>query len=507
MKLTDKELENRLARAVENETPNVLPKILLRIQQKKGQEKYMETSTPTQKPKGAKIVKWAAAVAALLVVAIGITMVSMFYKTDSLVYFDANPGIELRVNSSGKVLGAQPLNDEANLILDGMNLQNVDLNVAVNALIGSMVNHGYITETQNAVLVSVVSPNLEKGAALQTKVVDEVSGVLTSSSVHGAILGQTLVEDARLRELATQYNISVGKAALVDALVSQEPLLNFADIAALPISDIYLLISSKNANLEGVAQTGQASAGAYLPQEEAKAIALAHAGVQESDVLGYEIEFDYDDGRMVYEIEFNTQGAKFEYEIDATNGSIVEFKRKDTGGASAGSSSSGSGSSGGNSAFIGEAQAKTIALAHAGLAEADVTFVKFVQYEKKGVELYDMIFLSATHKYTYHINAITGEIIAHYTHQRDYSESYPPANSTPSGSASSGTYIGEEQAKNIAFAHAGVSASNVYELKIKLDHDHNRMVYEVEFSCAGIEYEYEIDAYTGEIIKWESDHD
>jgi Predicted membrane protein len=62
-----------------------------------------------------------------------------------------------------------------------------------------------------------------------------------------------------------------------------------------------------------------------------------------------------------------------------------------------------------------------------------------------------------------------------------------------------------EEAKAIAAGHAGFSVSDVSFSKAKLEKEHRLMVYEIEFYKDGMEYEYEINAETGEIIKYEVD--
>ena len=72
------------------------------------------------------------------------------HRVDSVIGIDVNPSIELSVNRNEKVLQANPLNEDAETILDDMNLKNVDLDIAVNALIGSMVRNGYLSELDNS---------------------------------------------------------------------------------------------------------------------------------------------------------------------------------------------------------------------------------------------------------------------------------------------------------------------------------------------------------------------
>lgn len=64
-----------------------------------------------------------------------------------------------------------------------------------------------------------------------------------------------------------------------------------------------------------------------------------------------------------------------------------------------------------------------------------------------------------------------------------------------------------EEAKNIAVSHAGFAVSDVSFSKTKLEKEHGMTVYEIEFYKDGMEYDYEINAETGEIIKSEVDRD
>ena len=64
-----------------------------------------------------------------------------------------------------------------------------------------------------------------------------------------------------------------------------------------------------------------------------------------------------------------------------------------------------------------------------------------------------------------------------------------------------------EEAKAVAVAHAGFSVQEVSFSKTKLEKEHRMLVYEIEFYKDSMEYEYEIDAETGEIIKYESGWD
>ena len=63
----------------------------------------------------------------------------------------------------------------------------------------------------------------------------------------------------------------------------------------------------------------------YITKDKAKAIALQHAGLNESEVRIKKVKLDYDDGRADYEIEFRKGRTEYEYKIDAVDGTILEF--------------------------------------------------------------------------------------------------------------------------------------------------------------------------------------
>ena len=75
---------------------------------------------------------------------------------------------------------------------------------------------------------------------------------------------------------------------------------------------------------------------------------------------------------------------------------------------------------------------------------------------------------------------------------------------TTSGTAAvkptAGAYIGNIKAESIALAHAKLQKNQIREFECKLDKEKGVVVYEVEFSYGGYEYEYEIDAYSGGIL-------
>lgn len=142
--------------------------------------------------------------------------------------------------------------------------------------------------------------------------------------------------------------------------------------------------------------------------------------------------------------------------------------------------------------------AKAIALADAGLTEEEVTFTKEKLDWDDGVAVYDIDFHTSDMEYEYEINAATGVIM-----DRSQEVFRNPGNQT--GNADS--LIGEDRAKEIAVDHAGFSVTEVFFTKIKLEEEHGRMEYEIEFYKDRIEYKFTIDASDGTILEYESEYD
>ena len=85
-------------------------------------------------------------------------------------------------------------------------------------------------------------------------------------------------------------------------------------------------------------------------------------------------------------------------------------------------------------------------------------------------------------------------------------ETLPFQNNTNTPEAAhSSSQIGEAQALQIALDHAGVQASEIAFSYVKPDLEDGRSVYDVEFYAGSMEYDYEIDASTGQILSFDYD--
>lgn len=266
-----------------------------------------------------------------------------------------------------------------------------------------------------------------------------------------------------------------------------------------------------------------------IGEESARNFAYVDAGVLPEDAENIRTEFDFDSGKFVYDIEFNANGTNYEYTVDSKSGSIIEkdsealpgYSESETAESKSEPVSASSQAKPAETAAkttqtgdIGVAKAKEIALAKAGLSAKDVSFTKAMADVDDGRQVYDIEFyVKGKFEYEYEIDALTGKIIEESKEPWDASDYIGSEKatsdgkgsnivaSTPTKSQASGATITVDEAKAIALKKAGLTADKVIFTKAKLERDDGKPVYDIEFYVAGqSEYEYEIDAYTGNII-------
>lgn len=516
-----KKLEQKIRRAVEHAAPDQLDSILSSCDRTKNVAgAWLDPEDAAGRKKGAIIhmsdrksnktrrtgMAAIAAMAAIFVLCFGVY--SFFLRGEpaqasSVITMDVNPSLSLHVDAEERIVSAEALNPDAKEVLGSMELEGTSLEVAVNAIIGSMLQKGYLGDLQNSILVSVEDKDADHGAMLQQKVSQAIADAL-EGGLNPAILTQTIrTGDDALAELASQYQISLGKAALIQEVIRQAPELTFEALAPMSINEIALIASSRNVSSESVNQSGAASDKAYISREEAQSKAYAHAGVTAEEVIQSKVEFDSDNGVMVYEVKFETAAVMCEYEIDARTGQVLEYesKEKGTGAVAATPQEQSSGN------YIGQEDARNRAYAHAGIAAKDVLKAEVELDDKDGVMIYEVDFETSTAEYEYEIDALTGKVLHHSVERHHHSDDDREKDSHHAGGAGQESYIGESAALEAALRHAGVEVSSITEKSVELDTEDGKLVYEVEFEVGQMEYHYIIDPTTGEILYSHSEHD
>ena len=331
-----REIKKRLNQTFSNIVPDVLDNILAQCEERE----VMENMNLINKNKEEKEKinffrpKLVGALATVVVCAFGIIgftqYQSMNNSVDSIIDFDVNPSIELKTNKKEEIIEANALNEEGKTILKDMDLEKVDLDVGVNAIIGSMLKNNYITEAQNSILVSVKNDDETKAKLLEERVSNEINELLKAQNINGAVLSQMYNDDDTVEKLAQENNVSEGKANLINKIInagmkdSKGNAYTFDSLSKLSINELNLLLASKNVVLDKVSSIGTTNESQFIGGEKAKEIAFASAGVIATSVTNLQVELDCDDGILIYEVEFNAGRNEYEYDINAKDGNIVK---------------------------------------------------------------------------------------------------------------------------------------------------------------------------------------
>ncbi len=188
--------------------------------------------------------------------------------------------------------------------------------------------------------------------------------------------------------------------------------------------------------------------GNTISREEALTIALDQAGVSRNDVDDIDIELERrQNGNPRYEVDFEILGRDYNCFIDAVTGQVLAF--------------SGEGSGAGNIQSFPAGQYPAVATVPP--AEAPAAPEQPAQ-------------------------APGGEA------------PQPPAEAPAPETADAGM-ITREDALAAALADAGLAETEVYDVDIELERRISSAYYEVDFETQSTEYEYDIEAFTGEILR------
>lgn len=178
-----------------------------------------------------------------------------------------------------------------------------------------------------------------------------------------------------------------------------------------------------------------------IGKENAQNFAFVDAGIDPLEAKKIKTEFKFKNGQFIYDVEFISNGTEYEYWIKASNGSII----------------------------------------------------------KKEVDISDEIIKQEEDNSKKQENEVNKEQTT-INEENNYNSSQKESTET-----NSNNLISLETAKNKALSNAGVSASKCTFTKTKLDTDDGIKVYDIEFKTSDKEYEYEVDAKTGEILSKDID--
>lgn len=212
-------------------------------------------------------------------------------------------------------------------------------------------------------------------------------------------------------------------------------------------------------------------------EAEAEAAALAmwpNAAVQS-------VRLDTDDGRFMYKVYFATDAFYGTAEVNPETGALVEWELDYT-------------AEEATQSAVDEQGARQLVLDR--LSSGSITAIRAERDD--GRLIFEGKATDDSYLYEFEIDASTGRFLEW---ERERLKESAVATSAPGGKTGESGLIGTAAAKDIALTRAG--GGNV--TSIKLDREDGRQVYEGKVIDGDFEYEFEIDADTGEVLDWEKE--
>lgn len=183
--------------------------------------------------------------------------------------------------------------------------------------------------------------------------------------------------------------------------------------------------------------------GKDISQDEAKKIAFENAGVSESDTTRLSVSKEKDDGKTVYEIRFDIAEKEYDYEINAENGDILSSD-----------------------------------------IETDENYNNSQQTQNNTSE-----------------NGTTNQ-----NTETNQTNNANTGNTTTSNQTTQNTNVKISEADAKKAALSKVPGATEADLKMELEYDDGKYIYEGDIIHEQTEYEFEIDANTGTFLKWSKEN-
>ena len=150
------------------------------------------------------------------------------------VIMDVNPSIEFKLTPDGTVDSVTPLNSDAEKLLAELNLDGDGCAEVFASVVSELRDHGYITNMQNSLLLTVIGKDSEETEQVRSKVSSAMEYACSNCGYDVSILSQVADSESYAAE-AGKYDISVGKAALIGKIVSGTDNYDYGELAKMNI--------------------------------------------------------------------------------------------------------------------------------------------------------------------------------------------------------------------------------------------------------------------------------
>gem|GEM_PF-4699007 len=144
-------------------------------------------------------------------------------------------------------------NEDAQKVLENMQLKNTNLNTAINAIMGSMIKNGYITPEKNTVLVTVKNDNQQKTQKLTETVPESIDKPLGENNVEANVFNLNGEKKGIVNQgIAKKFDVSEGKLAFIVTLARLDSSLTLEQLSKMTIDELADLIKERKIDISHI---------------------------------------------------------------------------------------------------------------------------------------------------------------------------------------------------------------------------------------------------------------
>ncbi|MCF8017873.1 MAG: hypothetical protein K9L62_00610 [Vallitaleaceae bacterium] len=245
--MNEKKILKHLSQGIEQ-----APIQLLETIKEKPRVKQEKHDDITRQKKYIPPIRYMTAIASVVLLVVLFNIQLQFRAIDSTVYLDINPSIQIETNRQNKVIGITALNAETHTFIGDYEFKGRTLNQVTIDLMDKLILTGYITKSDDMLLVSVYNDNKEKANLQKQEIKEVIINHLAEDSIRPIVLAQAIDRSNTISDMAKAYGISEGKMTFIRNLMILSPELRVDNLVRLSLEQLLSLAKYMELDLSPV---------------------------------------------------------------------------------------------------------------------------------------------------------------------------------------------------------------------------------------------------------------
>lgn len=135
------------------------------------------------------------------------------------VSLDVNPSVMMEVNLLDRVIGMEAMNEDAEILLNGLDLKNKNIEDAISEIVARLAGAGYLDAEGGNIVVSTLAKNSEKAERLAVEFKEAVEEDIVDNGVKAEIASEALGYE--MVRKAKELGITPGKLNIITNLLGE----------------------------------------------------------------------------------------------------------------------------------------------------------------------------------------------------------------------------------------------------------------------------------------------